>query len=63
MDHGVEFAGFLNKKAIRVRQCTGEDKVMAYHLQHLSVALQRGNTATLDGNFSMALILSCSVIK
>ena len=30
-----------------MRQCTGEVEVRAYLLQHLSVALQKGNAASV----------------
>ena len=34
----------------RVRQCTGEVKARAYLLQCLSVAIQRGNAASVLGS-------------
>ena len=41
---------FVKELGHRVRQCTGEVKARAYLLQRLSVAVQRGNAASVLGS-------------
>ena len=41
---------FVKELGHRVRQCTGEVKAKAYLLQRLSVAVQRGNAASVLGS-------------
>ena len=43
---------FLKELGHRLRQVTGEVKCYTYLLQHLSVAIQRGNTASVLGTIS-----------
>ena len=47
---GKRSLAFVRKLGHRVMQCTEEVKARTYLLQHLSVALQRGNAVSLMGS-------------
>ena len=45
---------FLKELGYRLRQATGEVKASMYLLQRLSVAIQRGNSASVLGTISLS---------
>ena len=47
---GKRLFTFVKELGHRIRQCTGEVKARDYVLQHLSVAAQRGNAASVLGS-------------
>ena len=46
---------FLRDLGNRLRQATGEESSFAYLLQRLSVAVQRGNAASVLGTSSLSI--------
>ena len=52
---GKNTLSFLKELGHRVRRCTGEVKAKAFLLQRLSVAVQRGNTASVLGSVGFQL--------
>ena len=49
---GKQTLSFLNDLACRVRKVSGEVKSFSYLLQHLAVAVQRGNAVSVLGTFA-----------
>ena len=47
---------FLRDLGKHLRQATGEESLFAYLLQRLSVAVQRGNTASILGTSSLSTL-------
>ena len=47
---GKRSLAFVRELGHRVMQCTGEVKARTYLLQHLSIALQRGNAVSVMGS-------------
>jgi len=47
---GKRSLAFVRELAGHSHACTGEVKARTYHLQHLSVALQRGNAVSVIGS-------------
>ena len=51
---GLRSTEFLRELGYHLRQATGEVKASAYLLQCLSVAIQRGNSASVLGTISLS---------
>ena len=51
---GPKSLAFVKELGSRIHQETGEEMVTSYLMQHLSMAIQRGNVAALLGSLGHA---------
>ena len=56
---GPKSLAFIRDLGYRMKQRTGEERVLTYLLQRLSVAIQRGNSASAMGSRKLTYPLVC----